>query len=335
VWFVGGGDPLLATADYAGHFKHQPQTYTPIEQLADRLAGAGITAIQGQIVGDDSHYDADRYPDDWPERFITQDQSGPLSALTVNDGYQSYPPSPDVHEPDEEPADDPPAHAAGVLRDLLTARNVTVDPTVSSGTAPTTATVELASIESPPVSEIVGEMLRESDNQTGELLLKAIAVARGRPGTTVDGAAVARAVVDEVGLPSTGEVVQDGSGLGSGNLLSCTLVDAILDRAGPDSPIGQGLALGGQSGTLSERFTDPAVTGRVHAKTGTLNQTTALAGFVDTTPGAKLTFSFIVNTSGDLHVGQADLDRQEELAAILVRYPEGPALDDLSPVPVP
>ena len=328
-WLVGSGDPLLATSAYAARFRNQPQVVTPLESLADAVVAAGVTSITGTLTGDGSRYDVDRYPDAWPQRFVDQDQSGPLSALTVNDAWAQFPPLPDVTDPDEAPAEDPPHHAAIVLADLLAGRGVTVGAT-AAGIAPAGA-VEVAAVESPALSEIVGEMLRESDNQTAELLLKELAVARGRPGTTADGVAVANEIVAGLALPIGGAAVADGSGLGNGNLMSCALAQAILDRGGPESPIGRGLPIAGQTGTLSLRFLEGPATGRVRAKTGTLNQVTSLAGFVDTVPGGTLTFSFIANLEGDQRVGEEDLARQEELAAILVRYPEGPSLELLGP----
>lgn len=331
-WIVGGGDPLLATADYAARFRNQPQVHTPLETLADAVGAAGITSIQGTLRGDGSRYDDDRYPDDWPDRFADQDQSGPLSGLTVNDGWTAFPPNPDTNVPDETPAADPPAQAAAVLGGLLTARGTGVAAT-GSGVAPAGA-VELAAVESPPLSEIVGEMLRESDNQTAELLLKELAVARGRPATSADGAAAALEVAIELGLPMGGVVVGDGSGLGDANRMTCGLATAILDAAGLDSPLGQGLAVAGQTGTLALRFLESPVMGRLHAKTGTLNTVTSLAGFLDTTPGARLTFALIVNLAEPGRVGADDLARQQELAEAMARYPEGPSLDELGPQPV-
>jgi D-alanyl-D-alanine carboxypeptidase/D-alanyl-D-alanine-endopeptidase (penicillin-binding protein 4) len=330
-WLVGTGDPILATSDYVAHFRNQPQTATLVEGLADAAAATGLTAISGSLLGDGSRYDDDRYPDAWPARFVDQDQSGPLSALTVNDGWAAFPPLPDVTEPDETPAADPAAHAAGIVGGLLAARGISVGAT-GSGTVPA-GTVELAAVESPPLTDVVGEMLRESDNQTAELLLKEIAVARGRPGTTADGVAIAAETIAGLGLPVGGTVVADGSGLGDGNLLSCSLIHAVLDRAGPASPIGRGLAIAGETGTLSRRFLNVPATGRLAAKTGTLNQATALAGFVQTLPGAELTFSFIANLQPGDVVDEADLALQDQLADLLVHYPQGPALDELSPRP--
>lgn len=331
-WLVGSGDPLLATADYTARFRHQPQVSTPLEPLADALAAAGVARIDGSLLGDGSRYDADRYPDVWPERFVTQDQSGPLGALTVNDGWELFPPNADTTVPDETPSADPAAHAAGVLAGLLASRGTTVAAT-GAGVAPA-GVVELAAVESPPLVDIVREMLSESDNQTAELLLKELAVARGRPATTADGAAVVLEVATSLGLPMGGVVVSDGSGLSPGNQMSCRLAQAILDRDGPEGPVGAGLSVAGRTGTLTERFLDSPLAGRFRGKTGTLNQVTALAGFLDTTPGARVTFAFIVNLEPGAVVSAEDLDRQHELVAVLDRYPEGPSLEELGPQPV-
>ena len=54
VWLVGGGDPLLATHDYLGIFRHPPDPVTPLESLADSIVAAGVKQITGRIVGDES-----------------------------------------------------------------------------------------------------------------------------------------------------------------------------------------------------------------------------------------------------------------------------------------
>jgi D-alanyl-D-alanine carboxypeptidase/D-alanyl-D-alanine-endopeptidase (penicillin-binding protein 4) len=328
-WLVGSGDPLLATSDYVSRFETQPQTATLVEPLAAALTEAGVTSI-GSLVGDGTRYDADRYPDSWPERFVDQDQSGPLSALAVNDSWETFPPLPDVDEPDETPAADPDEHAARVVAGVLEAGGVSVGST-SSGQAPPSATVELAVLESPPLTDVIGQLLRESENHTAELLLKEIAVAHDRPGTTAEGVQIANAVLAELGLPVGGSLVVDGSGLGDGSVLSCALVVAILDRSGRDSALGRGLAVAGETGTLHERFVGTDAAGRMVAKTGTLNQVTALAGFVDTVGGAQLTFSWIVNAQGDDVVDESDLAIQDDLAEVLVTYPQGPPLTELGP----
>jgi D-alanyl-D-alanine carboxypeptidase/D-alanyl-D-alanine-endopeptidase (penicillin-binding protein 4) len=328
LWLVGGGDPVLATASYAARFRRQPQVHTELERLAQLVVDAGVREVRGGVMGDESRYDADRYPDSWPQRWVDQDQSGPLSALTVDDAWVTYPPNPDTRLPDEEPAADPAVHAATVLTRLLVERGVAVTGVPGSGTAPVGST-ELAAVASPPVRELVAEMLAESDNQTAELLTKEIGLHEAGSGTTVAGVGV---ILHRLGDDDI--VLEDGSGLAPDDRLTCDAVQALLDDVGPDSPVALGLPVAGRTGTLDERFVGAPAAGRLRAKTGTLNQVTALAGYVDSIQGVPLTFSWIENLPPSEVVDVDDLARQDDLAAILVGYPDGPALVDLEPKPL-
>jgi serine-type D-Ala-D-Ala carboxypeptidase/endopeptidase (penicillin-binding protein 4) len=102
---VGGGDPLLATADYAGRFERQPQVFTDLDALAAAVQEAGVRRISGSVVGDESRYDRARYVFGWPARYIDQNVVGPLSALALNDGFERYP-APSIRTVPLEPAGD-------------------------------------------------------------------------------------------------------------------------------------------------------------------------------------------------------------------------------------
>ena len=109
------------------------------------------------------------------------------------------------------------------------------------------------------------------------------------------------------------------------------LID-LLDDAGPDSALAAGLAISGQSGTLRERFLAPGLAGRIRAKTGSLNEVSALAGFAEGAEGDILTFAYIVNQP-ELSPDRARVT-QDGLGKELVEYPEGPELNQLAPKPV-
>jgi serine-type D-Ala-D-Ala carboxypeptidase/endopeptidase (penicillin-binding protein 4) len=333
LYLIGGGDPVIMTDAYAASFEHAPTTRTSLETLADRIVAAGVKAVPGSVVGDDSRYDAVRYSPLWPQRFVDNTEIGPMSALTVDDGLVQFPPNPHVDLPKEEPAPDPAALAAQRLTDLLRARGVAVGGSPASGRAPADAT-DVVSLPSPPVKDLVAEMLRESDNLTAELLTKEIGRRASGAGTTQAGLAAITQDLSAHGLPTDGTSEVDGSGLATQDRVTCGLVQAVLDRAGPTSVIGQGLPVAGQTGTLEKRFQNNPAAGRLRAKTGTLRQVTALAGFVDSVPGSRLSFSFIVNLQAPAAVTPADVNLGDELGAILVGYPQGPDVAKLAPVAV-
>ncbi len=335
LWLVGGGDPILSSDPYIAHFRRQPQIHTDFEALADAIVAAGVQQVTGSVVGDESRYDGERYVDIWPQRYIADDETGRLSALSLDDTFFQFPPNPDVFVPPTEPAPDPALFAAAQLTAALEARGVDITGEPASGVAPPDPErVPVAVVSSPALRDVLAQMLTESDNTTAELLTKEIGLRRGQGGSTEGGTAAIASVLAEIGLPVTGVRVADGSGLAVENQQTCGAVQAMLDRAGPTSVLAGGLAVAGESGTLYRRFLDTPVAGRMRAKTGSLRQSIGLAGFVDTLPGSTLSFSFIVNRTGNERINEDDVALQDELAHILVDYPNAPTIDDVGPLPV-
>ncbi len=83
---VGGGDPNLSAR--AVPYRVGPATGDPLvhlEDLADQVAAHGVTRIEGGIVGDDTWYVWEPYPDGWAIDDAHYDYGAPVSALTVND----------------------------------------------------------------------------------------------------------------------------------------------------------------------------------------------------------------------------------------------------------
>jgi D-alanyl-D-alanine carboxypeptidase len=302
--------------------------YTNVATLIDRIAAAGITQIRGDIIGDESRYDGRRYVSTWDPSFIADHESGPLSALEMNDGFSVYPKS--KLGGTIVPATDPAQQAANVIRDQLVQRGIKVTGTARSGRAPATS-VEVARV-SATLHDIVIEMLVQSDNYTAESLTKELGVKMSGQGTTVAGVAAARDALSKAGLPLDNVSIVDGSGLDRSNRLTCTLLTAILDRLGASSDIAKALPVAGKTGTLAERFVGSPATGRLRAKTGSLRNSRALAGFVDAGPVAEqhtLTFAYIANQT-NLNT-DANLKVQDQLGANLVNYPQGPSLAQLAP----
>ena len=98
------------------------------------------------------------------------------------------------------------------------------------------------------------------------------------------------------------------------------------------SDVEAGLAVAGESGTLSRRWADTPLAGRIRAKTGTLNQVTGLAGHADAADGSDILFSLIVNLPPDEFVSAEMVAGQERLAEILTAHPDLPEVDHLRPV---
>jgi D-alanyl-D-alanine carboxypeptidase/D-alanyl-D-alanine-endopeptidase (penicillin-binding protein 4) len=331
IWLVGGGDPVLATQAYAEASEKQAEAHTRLEDLADALADAGVRRVNGRVLGDESRYDRSRFVGDWPSRFVDQNQTGPLSALSVNDAFSSFPTVADPGAPETRSAD-PAALAAQHLVDLLRRRGITVTGNGGTGAAPGGAG-ELAQVRSAPLREIAAQLLTWSDNQTAELLIKEIGLRHGDRGTTDAGAAAVEEILAGDGYDLAGSDPVDGSGLANTNRATCGLLHGLLAEAGPRSALIQGLAVAGETGTLAATFNGTPAEGRLRAKTGSLNEARGLSGVVDVPEGDDLTFSLLVNqipfidATGDavrIDVGLA-----------LAAYPQRPDLAQVGPRPIP
>jgi D-alanyl-D-alanine carboxypeptidase len=139
---------------------------------------------------------------------------------------------------------------------------------------------------SPTLEKIVDWTLIWSDNLLAERVARLASLAAGN---TLDDAGVAKtfkALLTEMKIDTKNLVVKDASGLSKQNRMTAKQVAQLLFLIYHDpkfAPLVEGLPVGGVSGTLQNRFleTAPEAVGLVRAKTGTLNGTTNLAGFVE------------------------------------------------------
>ncbi len=169
---------------------------------------------------------------------------------------------------------------------------------------------ELAAIPSPAVVELVRETLKPSQNLYAQLLLLATGAEterhprdyeRARPRAITTEEAGLRALEDflkTAGIAKGEVLLQEGSGMARANVVTANALVQLLthmkshrwSKAWLDA-----LPVGGVDGTLKARFTTAPTKGNVHAKTGTLDGVSALAGYVTTAAGEHLAFALLVN----------------------------------------
>jgi D-alanyl-D-alanine carboxypeptidase/D-alanyl-D-alanine-endopeptidase (penicillin-binding protein 4) len=253
---VGHGDPTLSSADLA--------------DLAAQVRAAGITRVTGAVFGDESFFDARRTAAGWKPWYYVN-ESPPLSALTVDRGtYRGR------------ISRNPALSAALVFRDALRRAGVAVGGAGLG--AEHGDEVPLAAVDSAPLSEIVRYMDRASDNFTAEIILKQLGAIENEVGTSAAGAAYARRLLAEAGVPLAGVRLTDGSGLSLLDRLTVRALAGILRAAWADPDVRlafvAALPIAGINGTLSDRMRGPPARGNVLAKTGTTFQASALSGYV-------------------------------------------------------
>lgn len=171
-------------------------------------------------------------------------------------------------------------------------------PWCESGCDPPTV---LASIESPPLIEIVRGVLEPSQNWMAEQLIRYLGAADGGLAGWPDGTrAMRRILQSDFGLDSLDITIKDGSGLSAYNLVTPrALVDLLRQVHGRPWAAAYARALaepGEDDSTLEGRL--DGLQGRVFAKTGTITHVNSLSGYVDTPSGRRLAFALLTNTSG-------------------------------------
>lgn len=271
VYLVGGGDPTLSTPAFAS--KRFGRSAGRLDELARALRSLRINRIRGRLVVDESRFDRRRFVSAWPARF-RYDECPALGALTVNRNY--------VRGGVDGGARAPAVNAGAVFRRMLAGMGTTISGSTVVGVTPDTATT-VGTTQSPPLRTIVRYANTYSDNFSAEILLKNIGAEVAGSGTTAAGAAVVRRELLGMGVYGPTLRVVDGSGLASQNRISATGISSLLQTMEGDDPAGwafrTSLAVSGRSGTLQNRMERWPYRRRVTAKTGTLNQTSALSGY--------------------------------------------------------
>jgi D-alanyl-D-alanine carboxypeptidase/D-alanyl-D-alanine-endopeptidase (penicillin-binding protein 4) len=280
LYLRGGGDPTFGAGAFIGaHYDgHGAAVSTLVQQLVYR---DGIHRVTGRVLGDETYLDSLRGEpssgyafDPWLE--------GDLSALAFDRGAVGSFRGPHA----------PAAYAAQQL--LIELRRSGVKVPRGSGPAPSSTpptASELAIVQSPPLSTLLGLTLPPSDNFFAETLLKDLGARFGGAGSTAAGAAVVRETIAKIGLDPH---VVDGSGLSREDLTSPEqVVDLLrsLQESGVGPVLRGDLAVAGRTGTLSERMRHSWAEGRCQAKTGTLEGVSNLAGYCTAHDGHLIAFA--------------------------------------------
>lgn len=164
---------------------------------------------------------------------------------------------------------------------------------------------ELATVESPPLAELVRETNRESNNLYAEVLLRLLGkvtdkMPQQQEDTGEIGLKELKTALTQLGVNPNSYILADGSGLSRHNLISPEALVQTL-RFMANSPAAsiyrQSLPIAGESGTLKNRLNSTPNRVILQAKTGTLSGVSALSGYIEVPDYEPLVFSIIVNQS--------------------------------------
>ncbi len=286
LYLQGGGDPTFGAVAFDRSWYATGTTMRTL--IANLLRATSITAVDGQIVGDESYWDSRRGTP--ATGFMRSSEvEGELSALAYDRGYTNTQGTAFQFHPA--------LFAAQQLAGGLRAFGVKLPGIrISAGRTPAGAT-PLASVQSPRLSTLIQLTNTPSDNYLAESILKDIGARLGGAGTTAAGAAVVRAeLLSKFGINPR---LDDGSGLSRYDLTTPTQVVTVLKGMATNSAFVNSLALMGESGTLQTEGLGTVAQNDCRGKTGTLHDVANLAGYCEARDGHTLAFAFLANGLGN------------------------------------
>jgi D-alanyl-D-alanine carboxypeptidase/D-alanyl-D-alanine-endopeptidase (penicillin-binding protein 4) len=164
--------------------------------------------------------------------------------------------------------------------------------------APTEDRRVLAWHISVPVAQDITVTNKVSQNLHAELLLRMLGKAFANDGSLAQGTRVVRQFLIDAGVNDADFFFYDGSGMSMDDRIAPRAFTRLLAYAS-QQPWGAAwrdtLPVAGVDGTLVGRFRNSPLKGRLWAKTGTLNETSALSGYLAAASGKTLAFSILVN----------------------------------------
>jgi serine-type D-Ala-D-Ala carboxypeptidase/endopeptidase (penicillin-binding protein 4) len=285
---VGHGDATLSV----GGATVYPGAPT-LAQLAQQVkAKLGSTAVR-TIVTDDTYWsDADAWDPTWPVTERTIGYQPMVTALMV-DGDRANPAAATSPR-----STDPVGRAGTAFKQALAQAGVVGASGAAITKRATTSTNTIATVQSQPVSTLIGQMIPNSDNTLAEMLARVSSKQSGSNGSAASLTGVYQKALSSYGLDPAGIVIKDGSGESAANAVSPEFVAHLMVQVAAGSKglgtLAQSLPVSGQSGTLASRFTgaNAVARGKVHAKTGWIDSANTLGGYIDAADGTRLTFAF-------------------------------------------
>jgi D-alanyl-D-alanine carboxypeptidase/D-alanyl-D-alanine-endopeptidase (penicillin-binding protein 4) len=208
--------------------------------------------------------------------------------------------------------EDPARYATTVFAEVLERRGIRVMGSLGTSSGPREEGLRVLAVhESPPLSEILKIVNKESHNLQAEILLRLLGFRVKGEGTVALGHEAVKDFLERIGVKPDTWKLEDGSGLSRSDVLSPHGLVGLLvamDRHPYARAFRDSLAVGGVDGTLKSRMRGTPAEGRVRAKTGTLHLAQALAGYVTTQGGDSLAFALMVNHATEPREAVAAID---------------------------
>lgn len=169
-----------------------------------------------------------------------------------------------------------------------------------------------------PLAEMIASVNKHSNNVMARQILYTLsAEVLGAPGSEAGGREVVRGWLTRKDLKFSDLAFENGAGLSRNSRISARDMGTILRFAYRQPYMPEylsSLSLSGLDGTLSKRFRNDPLAGKAHMKTGSMDDVTAIAGYLQSRSGKRFAIVALQNHK-DVHRGPG-----EELQVALLRW---------------
>ncbi len=187
--------------------------------------------------------------------------------------------------------------------------------------------VELAEVQSLPMSDIASEIMKPSQNLYTDLILAHVGESQRKPESIETseelGIHELNKFLAEAGVNRRDVLFEEGSGLSRNNLTTPNATIALLQYMShhrcADAYL-NALPIAGVDGTLRNRMKGTPAAGNVRAKTGTLRWANSLSGHVKTAGGERLLFSIMLNRYYEPGLNRSARSDVDTIAILLASF---------------
>jgi D-alanyl-D-alanine carboxypeptidase/D-alanyl-D-alanine-endopeptidase (penicillin-binding protein 4) len=293
---IGRGDPTISD-------NMRGVATTVMDALADSIRAHGISQITGRLVRVGNAFPDSVHGYGWEWDDLGEYYGSGVDELIFNEGMAPTTPRPPPDSARDSaysgPAKDPATGYLNALNDALVRKRITLDAGVLDSILPTPIKMDtLFTFTSLPMRNILPALLKPSQNQIAEILLKTIGLERGGMGTADSARRIVGQQLLAWGVNPDEFVIRDGSGLSRHDLVTPETLVRVLDRIQQDTAFAvfyNALPIAGVDGTLQDRMKGTPAEGNAHAKTGSISNARTLSGYVTTADGERLIFSIMAS----------------------------------------
>jgi D-alanyl-D-alanine carboxypeptidase/D-alanyl-D-alanine-endopeptidase (penicillin-binding protein 4) len=296
IYLVGAGDVTLSRmpGNITSYYAKAPKLDSLTKQIASWAKASSISisavSVDSSLFGGEKEW----HPS-WSRLGLSSGYMAPVSALQIDAARLTSTRNPNTWLAQR--TSTPVKQAGDLFVASLNKMGIATGLKATATKAPTDSVV-IASVQSRPVSELVANMLRVSDNSIAEALGRVASIKSGLDGSMASLTPLYKKVLKARGLDVSKISIIDASGLSKLNQVPAALINDLLllvnQGVGDYESLEAGLPISGESGSLKSRFATGSkveTKGKVIAKTGYILTGYSLAGFLTAKDGTELIFT--------------------------------------------